>query len=295
MKRLFLTFLTLCLMCTPSRSSLEATFREGSIALNDGTLIKRFHYGEVDSTQKRAKNHLSTEQWTVVTADSQSQGYGLWGRAWESPIGNSFSTFCIPFDIKHMRHVSWIPLFAGLAVADTLAALGVPEDKIGLRWINNVLVSEKKIAGILVEMALEDSLMMLRVGIGINVDMTGDVLNSIDQPATSLRQLLGITLSSDEVLPVLTSKLKDRFLAFEETLSPLNDYALKLLYQNEEVVVREGEIARDGEDKTVYGFKETKGIFLGVTPEGFLMLRPALGEDIIVSSGEIVPRVDYDS
>ncbi|HBN23040.1 MAG TPA: hypothetical protein DD412_07370 [Holosporales bacterium] len=151
MKRFFLTFLTLCLISTPSWSSLEEVepleenYKETTVTLSDKSLVTRFHYNDVESTQKTAKSHLNPECWGVVTADSQSKGYGLWGRSWKSPIGNSFSTFCIPLDRECVRHISWIPPLAGLAVADTFAALGVSEDEIGVRWINNVLVSGKKL------------------------------------------------------------------------------------------------------------------------------------------------------
>gem|GEM_PF-6185366 len=143
---------------------------------------------------------------------------------------------------------------------------------------------------------------MLRVGIGINVDMTDDVLSAIDQPATSLRQLLDTTPSVDEVLSVLTSKLKSRFLSLEENVSPIDDYRSKLLYKNEEIVIREGDIVmdeekkvvRDSKGKIVYRFKETKGIFHDVTNQGFLILRPSCGDELIIASGEIVPRVEHD-
>ncbi len=246
MKRFFLTFLTLCLMSTASWSSLEESeplekvYKEATVTLSDDSFIDRFHYGEVESTQKTAKDHLNSKQWSVVTADSQSKGYGLWGRSWESPVGNCFSTFCIPLGIEHAEHISWIPPLAGLAIADTLLDLGVSDDEIGLRWINNVLVSGKKVAGIIVEMDLEESMMMLRVGIGLNIDMTHDVLSTIDQPATSLRQLLDTPLTVEDVLSVLASKLKNRFSALEKSISPINEYDSKLLYKGETIVVREG-------------------------------------------------------
>jgi len=274
---------------------LEENFKRSAIVVGDGATLNRFHYGEVESTQKTAKQHSNQDQWTLVTADSQSKGYGLWGRPWKSPVGNAFSTFCIPLDIKHMCRISWVPPLAGLAVADTLIDLGVSEDLVGLRWINNVLVSGEKVAGIIVEMDLHENIMMLRVGIGLNVDMTDKVLTSIDQPATSFAQILKTPPSVDKVLSVLANKLKSRFVSLEKNVSPINEYYSRLLYRNEDVVIREGSVIKGHNGEISYELTETRGRFVGVTKEGFLVLRSLVGDDLIINSGEIVPRINYDS
>ncbi len=44
----------------------------------------------------------------------------------------------------------------------------------------------------------------------------------------------------------------------------------------------------------MYGFMETQGTFVAITNEGFLKLRPLVGDDRIITSGEIVPKVLHD-
>ncbi len=291
MRRLFLTFFTLFFMHSLSWGS--ENFTESTIKFSDGSTVTRFHYSDIDSTQTAAKKHLNPGQWSVVTADSQSKGYGFWGRCWESPVGNLFSTFCVHLDMLHMSRLSWVPPFVGLAVSDTLVQLGVPNEKIGLRWINNVLVDEKKIAGIIVETDRKKTGLMLKIGVGINVDVADDVLGAIDQPATSLHQALKTPPSVDDVLKTLVQKLRDRFLAFEECRSPISDYREKLLYLGEEVTIREGNLTMNRKKEKEYNFIETKGTFLGVSDDGFLILGIPDGKKAFISA-EVVPRKKDD-
>src|SRR5690606_23130214 len=106
---------------------------------------------------------------TVWVAESQTGGRGRQGRAWVSPRGENllFSVLlriaCVP-----MR-VPLIALVSGLAVRDAVARV-LPDREVLVKWPNDVLVSGKKIAGVLVESSIAGSKVdHVVVGIGINV------------------------------------------------------------------------------------------------------------------------------
>lgn len=119
---------------------------------------------------------------TVHTTDHQTKGRGRLDRGFEMPArtGIAMSLLLRP-DVAVSRW-TWLPLVAGLAVADTVAALGVEAQ---LKWPNDVLVDGRKICGILVERVETDEGPAAVIGIGLNVSQTRDELPV--PTATSLR------------------------------------------------------------------------------------------------------------
>lgn len=120
---------------------------------------------------------------TVVVADVQTAGRGRQGRAWESLGGNLFLSFLLR--PPQGASVSLVPLAAGLAVAEALDGEGVDGR---LKWPNDVLANDKKIAGILAEASADargiDSVV---VGIGVNVNLDPAQLpEDVRDTATSL-------------------------------------------------------------------------------------------------------------
>ena len=98
-----------------------------------------------------------------VCADSQTAGRGRKGRDWVSPKGNLYASWLYPWTgtIAEKPLMSFV---AANALADTLSEY-MPQDKIGLKWPNDVLVDGSKIAGIL----LEAGEGWLSIGIGLNL------------------------------------------------------------------------------------------------------------------------------
>lgn len=110
----------------------------------------------------------------VVVAEHQTAGRGRLDRVWVAPAraGITMSVLVRPVDVPVSRW-PWIPLLAGLAVA--AAVRQVAEVPAELKWPNDVLVRDRKLAGLLVE-RLESGAGGTRaaavIGIGLNVSMT---------------------------------------------------------------------------------------------------------------------------
>ena len=101
---------------------------------------------------------------TVVHADEQTAGRGRLSRRWLSPPGNLYLSMVLRPDVPVARTVE-IGFLAALAVADAVDALLPRQVRATLKWPNDVLVNDGKIAGILVEQAGD----ALIVGIGLDV------------------------------------------------------------------------------------------------------------------------------
>jgi len=107
------------------------------------------HVETVTSTNDLLKERArqGALEWTVVWADRQTAGRGRHGRGWHSPPGNLFLSVLLRPSLSPDR-VLLLPLAAGVAVAAAVAELGVAAH---LKWPNDLVVGERKLAGILVE------------------------------------------------------------------------------------------------------------------------------------------------
>jgi BirA family biotin operon repressor/biotin-[acetyl-CoA-carboxylase] ligase len=106
---------------------------------------------------------------SVLVAERQSAGRGRLDRTWTSPArsGLTFSVLLRPGRVPAAAW-GWFPLLAGVAVARGTAEIA--ELDVGLKWPNDVLVSGRKLAGILAE-RVDDALVL---GVGLNVSLTAD-------------------------------------------------------------------------------------------------------------------------
>lgn len=161
----------------------------------------------LDSTNEHAKRLIKAGQPAdVVLAEEQTQGRGRRGRPWQSPGAcNLYASFVWPVT-EGMRQLEGLSLAVGLAVLRCLDDAGVTAA--GLKWPNDVLVGEKKIAGVLLELVgdLADQSHVI-IGIGINVNMHRPA-GEIGQPWTSVRQQLGRPLSRHVVYGSLLGHLR---------------------------------------------------------------------------------------
>jgi BirA family transcriptional regulator, biotin operon repressor / biotin---[acetyl-CoA-carboxylase] ligase len=126
------------------------------------------HLPAVGSTNEdlKLRARAGAAAWTVVIADAQTTGRGRQGRRWSSPVGNLYMSVLLRPEPRGARW-SVLPLAAGLAVAEALAALGLDPR---LKWPNDVLVGGRKIAGLLAEATSgADGVESVVLGIGVNV------------------------------------------------------------------------------------------------------------------------------
>lgn len=116
----------------------------------------------------------------VLVAEEQSSGRGRLDRVWQSPprAGLQFSA------VLTAAPSSWVPLLAGVAVVRAIREVCGLEPV--LKWPNDVLLADRKVAGILAEVATEPgNAPHVVLGVGLNVTTTREELPT-DRPATSL-------------------------------------------------------------------------------------------------------------
>lgn len=128
---------------------------------------------------------------TAVLAEAQTAGKGRLGRHWISPPRLNIYCSLILNNPNISRHVSWIPLVTGLALAEAIrCSCGI---EISLKWPNDLLCVDKKIGGILCESSSYGSrVSTCVVGFGVNVNSREtDFPEELRSLVTSCNQLTG--------------------------------------------------------------------------------------------------------
>lgn len=143
---------------------------------------------ECASTQEEARRRAraGAPDGTVVVAKRQTEGHGQHGHAWFSPEGGLYLSVVL----RGLADARLLTLAVGNAVADVMEVAGVEPR---LKWVNDVLVDGRKIAGILVESeSTGDRIDFLVVGIGVNVEgHAADWPAPVGRVATTLEDCLG--------------------------------------------------------------------------------------------------------
>ena len=155
-------------------------------------LGKEIYYQKsVDSTNSWAKR-LAEEgkpSGTVVVADVQTNGKGRRGRSWETPERMSVPLSILLRPDFAPEKASMLTLVMGLSVVQALE--NAVSLQCSIKWPNDVLISEKKVCGILAELYSQiDNMEYMVVGAGVNANMT-EFPEELANKATSLRNELG--------------------------------------------------------------------------------------------------------
>jgi BirA family biotin operon repressor/biotin-[acetyl-CoA-carboxylase] ligase len=210
---------------------------------------------------------------TIVLADEQTAGVGRFGRQWHSEAGAGIYCSVIMRLKLPPNGLPIVTLLLGLATAEAIQR--TTNLSCDLRWPNDVLINERKAAGILAQLN-EDSIV---AGIGINVNQTS-LPENLRTPATSLRLAAGGHPFSRESLLVALVDSLDEFTA---TLTERGPESILRAFTAASSYVTHRRIVFEGNQ----GPK--KGITLGLDGNGFLKVRDESGLVQTVYTGGVRP------
>ncbi|WP_460081487.1 bifunctional biotin--[acetyl-CoA-carboxylase] ligase/biotin operon repressor BirA [Pseudomonas sp. H3_H05] len=216
----------------------------------------------------------------LVLAERQIAGRGRRGRKWVSPFAeNLYHSLVLRID-GGMRQIEGLSLVVGLAVMHVLREMGIAGA--GLKWPNDVLVGEKKIAGILLELVGDPAdVCHVVLGVGINVNM--QATDEVDQQWTSMCLEAGRDFDRNELVARLSVKLQQYLelhhaSGFAAIRSEWEQYHL---WQGRAVSL-------------IAGVNKIDGIVLGIDHQGALRLKVD-GVEKNFSGGELSLRLRDDS
>ena len=199
---------------------------------------KTVHFAkETDSTNEWCKrmSKEGAEHGTLAVAEFQSAGKGRLGRRWTAPEGSSVMMSILLRPEFEPQYASMLTLVMGLSVAQAVKELDV---EVSIKWPNDVVVSRKKICGILTEMGLENGkIREVIIGIGINVNLE-EIQDDLKDKATSLYLETGKKYDRNRVIGLIMEKFEKNYEKFVKTCDlslMLDDYNAMLANRSQPV------------------------------------------------------------
>ncbi len=232
-----------------------------------------YRYDTLGSTNDEAKRlaELGEAEGTVVVAEAQTAGRGRSGRRWITPPGAALALSIILRPRLAAIHTAQVALLGGLAVLEGIQQL--TRLPLQLKWPNDVLARNRKVAGALAESAFAgNQLDSVVLGIGVNVNAAPPNIQ-LEYAATSLAAELGSPLDREAVLNAILKALEVRY-------PQLGEPALAAAWAEH--------LAMRGEQVRVSGLSETVlGILEGVRGDGALVIRLENGELRTILAGDV--------
>lgn len=244
--------------------------------LTTGTIGRRIVYlTSTSSTQDVARREAEdgAAEGTAVIAEEQSAGRGRLGRSWVSPAGkNIYLTIVLRPDLARLRTLG---MAAPLAVLRAVKAVTSLEPD--LKWPNDVLLSGRKLAGVLIDSELSGGeVKYALIGIGVNVNFDVEESSDVSSIATSIKREFGRSVSREEFLAALLNE-------FEDLYSSTAASAIRAAWRDR--------LETLGRNVTVtFRGVSHEGVAEDITPEGSLVLRCADGSLLTIEAGEVTLR-----
>ena len=195
---------------------------------------------EVESTNKYAKEHIDEyADMTVIYTDNQTAGRGRLNRVWNYMGKDNIYASIILKPSDTMKEVySNLTQYLCVVLAQVFEEYGVISK---IKWPNDIKINSKKISGILAEGVIENGkLKGLVLGFGINLNTKKEILDKINQPATSLNIETGMVIDKQNFLKKVLEIFCLRYDSFIEQGFILikDEYVRRASFLNKEVTVK---------------------------------------------------------
>ena len=262
----------------------------GSI-YNENTIADQIHTKWAGKTVHFARETDSTNLWikrlakegasegTLALAEFQSAGRGRLGRSWEVPEGTSVMMSILLRPKFEPQYAPMLTLVMGMAVAKAVKKLSFD---VSIKWPNDVVVSHKKICGILTEMGVRDGKIDYAViGVGINVNIR-EFPEEMADKATSLYLESGKEFDRSQIPGLVMEAFEEYYEKFAATcdLSGLKEEYESIL-------------ANYNQPVRVLAKEPYEGVARGITDGGELLVEKTDGTIVAVSAGEVSVRGLY--
>jgi BirA family biotin operon repressor/biotin-[acetyl-CoA-carboxylase] ligase len=170
--------------------------------------MKLIKLDAIDSTNEFLKglsNNQLVENFTVVSAESQTQGKGQMGSIWVSETSKNLIMSILVSDfVTDINQIFDINIVVSVSIINVLEDFAIPE--LSIKWPNDIMSYNKKIGGILIENSIKSNGAIISiVGLGLNVNQT----NFEHLPkASSLASICNATFDKEEILLKIVEEME---------------------------------------------------------------------------------------
>jgi BirA family biotin operon repressor/biotin-[acetyl-CoA-carboxylase] ligase len=223
--------------------------------LADNAALRVFDIVDSTNTQMVLAAQQQSVHRHLYVAEFQSAGRGRRGRDWYGDFGRNLAMTVGHRCNRGLAELGGLSCVVGLALIQVLEQLGISAQ---VKWPNDIWVSDRKLAGILVELVQSQEGVTAVVGIGINVNLGSDQRHQIDQATTSLKEL-GCSVERDEFVVRLYQTLQENFAIFEVEGFPAFVSAFNTVHRlhNQPAILYLGDTQRTG---VIRGLDDNGGI-----------------------------------
>lgn len=210
--------------------------------------MKKIYFEQIDSTQtyakKQAQKGIKNE---IYIAKEQTSGIGRNGHSWFSNNGGLYFSYITD------SYNSIYTLTVGVALYKALEELYGIKTKI--KWPNDILLNDKKVAGIICEKVKD----LIIVGIGVNTNFDEDKLGELIDISTTLKSACGVNIDNDNLLEKILQNINE--LICDSNI--LDIFRANIAFLNEERFISQ---------------IDKKAIIKGIDENGYLIVQDELGE-----------------
>lgn len=229
---------------------------------------------ETDSTntQLMAMAKAGAPHGTVVMAKHQTAGKGRLGRTFVSPEGSGLYCSVLIRQGFSMEHIGLITPCAAVAAAKALERIAGLDA--GIKWVNDIIVSGRKICGILTEASLPDFIV---IGIGINLRSVKSTFpDELLDIATSIEDETGRIITAPQMADALLTELSG-------IVENLHNSDFLEEYRKRSCII--------GREVNVMTGNETyPALVTGIDDSAGLIIRLSTGEERVLRTGEVSVR-----
>lgn len=254
-----------------------------SMQATSPTVVPDVHYHRLlDSTNLEAirQRVATTSTSSLVIAEGQVLGRGRRGKSWITPFARNLC-----FSVGHrfgcaLDQLVGLSLVVALSVVRAIPSLPLTSGtKVQVKWPNDILLNDCKLAGILLEIKPDFDGAFVVIGIGINTDCNPDGLGADALPSCNLNS---VTLQNVQREQVLSAVLNQLFQDLQE-FSRSGFSSFQTLWQNSDSMI--------GRDVVVIqNDRQIFGRYLGVNSLGAIRIAGSAGVTEI-HSGEMAPSL----
>ena len=249
---------------------VAATIRKGLYTRIVGRRL--LYYPELPSTMDEAARlgEDDADEGAVVVAEVQSAGRGRQGRSWVSKPGNILVSVLFRPNLETLPFIS---IIGGIAAARAVRKVTGLDIKI--KWPNDLMISGRKVAGILAESTIAgNSVWYAVLGVGMNVSLGTEQIEEISPFAISLNAAVGEDVPREDLLRQFLMDLDALYLSLSKGKSPLEEWQELLETIGQSLVAT-------WRDDTYYGVAE------GTDELGNLLLRQYDGSLLTLTAGDV--------
>ena len=226
------------------------------------------YLNETSSTNDEVWDHIKKNNHIVVVAENQKKGRGRRNTNWVS-LSEKSLTFSLGIQLNKSNS-NLMPLISSIAIYN--AIYEICKINIGIKWPNDILCNEKKIAGILIESKLNEMKMTFNIGIGINVNWNeNDILSSNIPNITSISLEIKKNIMREIILSNFMLQIENLLLTSNDKI--IQQWIARCMHINKKVSFH-------------YNNKIIRGLFKGIDTNGFAKIENENNKHIF-SSGVI--------